>query len=634
MAENFDVIAMLKANISDFKSGMKEAEGTLTSFKQHAGSTFQNIGNLTSGVGTALTVGVTAPLIAAGGVAFNFAADMEDAMGATDQIFGSASSSVKDWANSLESYYGIAESEALEYSNTMGSMLKNIGGLTEQEAASTSATLMELAGDLTAMYGGTVESAVQALTGALKGNNSMLDNYGMGVNEAVIKAKALEMGLSDGTGELTLQAKQAATLALIMEQTADAQGQAAREADGASGSMRALMIEIKNLATELGGVLLPIITPFISKLKDVVARFREMTPEQQENIVKWAMIAAAIGPVLIVLGKIIAFLPSLIAGFKALGVVFAIITSPIGLVVAAIAAVVGVILYLWKTNETFRNHVMIVWEAIKNIVTTTISAILSLIKSVVSSIASYWSSQWQVMLGLVSSVWDAIVTLVSTAIQTAQGIITAIMQAIQGDWSGAWETFKSTVSNAASGVASAVTTVMQGAYDAVTSWFSNFMSAGANIVGMIADGIKGAVGKVTGAIGSVVSKIREYLPFSPAKTGPLKDIHRLNFGGTIADSIYRDAHKPLKAMQDLTSGIRNTWSNQVGNLNAQVGGSLKRSVETSVNVQNNSLNSLFTQLLNRQQYLVLDTGAFVGSTQAEYDKANGKVFNLQGRVRR
>lgn len=160
------------------------------------------------------------------------------------------------------------------------------------------------------------------------------------------------------------------------------------------------------------------------------------------------------------------------------------------------------------------------------------------------------------------------------------------------------------------------------------------MSAGANIVGMIADGIKGAVGKVTGAIGDVVSKIREFLPFSPAKTGPLKDIHRLNFGGTIADSIYRDAHKPLKAMQDLTSGIRNTWSNQVGNLNAQVGGSLKRSVETSVNVQNNSLNSLFTQLLNRQQYLVLDTGAFVGSTQAEYDKANGKVFNLQGRVRR
>lgn len=597
MAENFDVIAMLKANISDFKSGMKEAEGTLTSFKQHAGSTFQNIGNLTAGVGTALTVGVTAPLIAAGATAFNFAADMEDAMGATDQIFGSASSSVKDWANSLESYYGIAESEALEYSNTMGSMLKNIGGLTEQEAASTSATLMELAGDLTAMYGGTVESAVQALTGALKGNNSMLDNYGMGVNEAVIKVKALEMGLSDGTSELTLQAKQAATLALIMEQTADAQGQAAREAEGASGSMRALMIEIKNLATELGAVLLPIITPFISKLKDMVARFREMTPEQQENIVKWAMIAAAVGPVLIVIGKLIAFLPTLIGGLKALGVVFGVLTSPIGLVVAAIAAVVGVIVYLWNTNEGFRDAVITAWEAVK---------------------------------AMASNLWSAITTafgnMVTSVMTAGANIVTSVKTA--------WDNVVTSITNAIGKAKTAAGNVMQGIVDTIKGWFSNFMSAGANIVGMIADGIMGAVGKVTGAISSVVSKIREFLPFSPAKQGALRDIHKLNFGGTIADSINRDAYKPIQAVKAMTSGIRDTWSNQVGSLKANVGGSIQRNVQTSVNVQNDGLNSMFAKLLAQRQYLVLDTGAFVGSTQSEYDKANGKVFNLQGRVRR
>ena len=173
---NFDVIAILKANVSDFKKGMKEAEGTLKNFKQASGSTLQNIGNLASGAGKALTIGVTAPLVAAGTKAYLMAADMEDALGATEQIFGSAANEVKSWANNLESYYGIAEAEALEYSNTMGAMLKNIGGLSEQEAAKTSATLMELAGDLTAMYGGTVESAVQALTGALKGNNAMKRN--------------------------------------------------------------------------------------------------------------------------------------------------------------------------------------------------------------------------------------------------------------------------------------------------------------------------------------------------------------------------------------------------------------------------------------------------------------------------
>ena len=173
---NFDVIAILKANVSDFKKGMKEAEGTLKEFQKSSSRTFQNIGNLASGAGKALTIGVTAPLVAAGTQAFMFAADMEDALGATEQIFGSAANEVKSWADNLESYYGIAESDALQYGNTMGAMLKNIGGLSEKEAAKTAGNLVELAGDLSAMFGGSTDSAVQALTGALKGNYSIERN--------------------------------------------------------------------------------------------------------------------------------------------------------------------------------------------------------------------------------------------------------------------------------------------------------------------------------------------------------------------------------------------------------------------------------------------------------------------------
>lgn len=653
MANSFDVVAMLKANVSDFKSGMKEAQGALKEFKQASGSTFQNIGNAVSGIGGALTVGVTAPLIAAGTQAFMFAADIEDAFGATEQIFGSAADEVKSWADDLESYYGIAESEALEYSNTMGAMLKNIGGLSEQEAAKTSAQLVELAGDLTAMFGGTTESAIQALTGALKGNTSMLDNYGMGVNEATIKLKAMNMGLietgvsaaeserlmlnvekaqskyneavnkygsesiqareaanklalanekveqaaNDATGELTLEQKQAATLALIMEQTADAQGQAAREADGASGSMKGLMTELKNLSTELGQVLIPIITPFISKLKDMVAKFREMTPEQQQNIVKWGMIAAALGPVLFVVGKVIAFIPSLIAGFKALGAVLAVLTNPIALVVVAITALVAWFIHAWNTNEQFRQAVINGWNNI-----------VSAVQQLGTNIATWFNN------------------IVNTIVTTGSNIVSSVQQT--------WTNVTTAISNAVGSAKTAAGNVMQGVIDTISGWFSSFTNAGANIVNMIAEGIKGAVSKVTSAIGNVTSKIREFLPFSPAKKGALRDIHRLNFGGTIADSIHRDSFKPIKAVSDLTKGIRSTWSNDVGRLQANVGGSVKRDIQTSVNVQSNGANSLLAQLLNREQYLVLDTGALVGHTQRAYDVANGKTINLGKRVKR
>ena len=111
-----------------------------------------NAGKKAIDAGKTLSATVTAPILAAGAASFKFAADLQDAFGATDQIFKGASEGVKAWADSLPSYYGIAESEGLNYANTMGAMLQNIGKLSEEEASKQSQTLVEL-GDLTAMFG-------------------------------------------------------------------------------------------------------------------------------------------------------------------------------------------------------------------------------------------------------------------------------------------------------------------------------------------------------------------------------------------------------------------------------------------------------------------------------------------------
>ncbi|WKW47258.1 phage tail tape measure protein [Myroides sp. JBRI-B21084] len=383
-----------KANLKEFSTEM-----------QNVGREMEKIGSKMQSIGTAMSAAITLPLVAAGAKAYSMAADFEDALGATNQVFKSASKATQEWAQSLPSYYGIAQKEALEYSNMMGSMLKNIGNLTDQQASQQSAKLIQLAGDLTAMYGGTTADAVRALTGALKGNNTMLDNYGMAANDAMVKAKALEIGLITQGQEMSLAAKQAATLALVYEQSAAAQGQAAREANGASGSMRSLKTELSNLATELGQQLLPIITPIINGLRGMMERFRDLSPETKKIIVIVGGIAAALGPLIAIFGTFAAVLPSIIAGITAMGPAFAAMTGPIGLIIAGIGALIALIMYNWgevkKTladtanywidlyNESmlFRGAVQYIILVFKNL-GNTIALVFNVAKSIVKA---FWN---------------------------------------------------------------------------------------------------------------------------------------------------------------------------------------------------------------------------------------------------
>ena len=82
---------------------------------------------------------------------------------------------------------------------------------------------------------------------------------------------------------------------------------------------------------------------------------------------------------------------------------------------------------------------------------------------------------------------------------------------------------------------------IKGALGAVWTWIKGFsgnmVSAGANIVKSIAQGMMGAIMHPVEAIKKVVEKVRRFLPFSPAKDGPLQDIHRIRLVETIAEGV-------------------------------------------------------------------------------------------------
>jgi TP901 family phage tail tape measure protein len=72
---------------------------------------------------------------------------------------------------------------------------------------------------------------------------------------------------------------------------------------------------------------------------------------------------------------------------------------------------------------------------------------------------------------------------------------------------------------------------------AVSGWTSWLYTAGAHLMRALADGMKAAALYPVHEVAALAHKIRSYLPFSPAATGPLRDLHRVRIVQTIAESI-------------------------------------------------------------------------------------------------
>lgn len=184
------------------------------------------------------------------------ASSLEQAVGGTKAVFGEASAAVEEFAQNSADAAGLSERAARELTAQIGGLLKGFG-FTKNEAADLSVQLTQLGADLAATFGGAPEEAVQALAAALRGEFDPLERFGISLNVTQANLKAVELGLATSTSEVDQHAKAQGALALIMERSADAQGQFAREANTASGQMERAKAQLEDAAASIGSNFLP-----------------------------------------------------------------------------------------------------------------------------------------------------------------------------------------------------------------------------------------------------------------------------------------------------------------------------------------------------------------------------------------
>jgi hypothetical protein len=246
--------------------------------------------------------------------AIDAASELEQSLGAVESALGANSKAVKRWADDAARSMGLSKTAANNALVLIVSQLKNFGyGL--DEATDKGMGLVELGADLAATYGGSTTEAVQALTSALRGEMDPIERYGVSLNEARVKAKALELGLYAGTGALEMNAKATAVLALITDQTATAQGQFAREAGTAAGANAIAAAEAENAAASMGEKLLPIYTRAVEVVGWLAQGFGSLPAPLQYAFLGLAAIAALSGPI----GSLSGMVRSAITAVQGLG---------------------------------------------------------------------------------------------------------------------------------------------------------------------------------------------------------------------------------------------------------------------------------------------------------------------------
>ena len=141
---------------------------------------------------------------------------------------------------------------------------------------------------------------------------------------------------------------------------------------------------LKLVGADLGTSIQETLAPILDKLVELLQRlsdwFNGLSPTTQEWIVKIALLAAALGPVVLVAGQMISAFSKISGLISALGPIFTLLTGPVGLVVAAIAAAVAIGVTLWKNWDEIKEKLSDIWDSIKTTAETVWDGILQAIK--------------------------------------------------------------------------------------------------------------------------------------------------------------------------------------------------------------------------------------------------------------
>ena len=290
-------------------------------------------------------------------------------------------------------------------------------------------------------------------------------------------------------------------------------------ANGAAEDMASVMMDntagaVEQLkgALESAGILIgEKLTPYIRQLAEwitgLVEKFNSLSEEEQDQIVKFGLILAAIGPVLLILAKVISVVSTVVKAFKLFGTTITTIKTsidlvkagyaglatqmggipkliagistgfggmlaPIAAVIAVVAVLVGAFVTLWKTNEEFRDNMVGIWNSIKESINNFFDGVVERINALgfdFENITEVIKTVWFALCDVLAPVFEGAFNTIAIVLDGVFNQILSVMDIFIGLFTGNWEQLGEGVKGVVSGIV------------------ETFANLGSNILGVIGD---------------------------------------------------------------------------------------------------------------------------------------------------
>lgn len=210
-----------------------------------------SVAGLARGAGELIGTGIRESFQSVG-----LASDLSETTSAVTQVYGDASADIISFASDANQKLGQTRTQALKAAQTFGVFAKQ-AGLTGKPLANFSTGLVTLSTDLSSFYNTSTDEAIEAIGAGLRGEAEPLRRFGVLLDDATLRAKALELGIYEGNDALTGQQRILAAQAVIFDQTGIAQGDFARTSGDLAGQQKVLQASLDDTQTKFGEALLP-----------------------------------------------------------------------------------------------------------------------------------------------------------------------------------------------------------------------------------------------------------------------------------------------------------------------------------------------------------------------------------------